>query len=73
MKERSLRCDAFKSLWQAANNPAKGQREEATVGGKAVSREAGRRRGVLEAFLWVATIVGWGAVAWVYHLHPNFS
>jgi hypothetical protein len=27
---------------------------------------------VLKAFLWVAAIVGWGAVAWVYHLHPHF-
>ncbi|MBV8416413.1 MAG: hypothetical protein JO251_14480 [Verrucomicrobia bacterium] len=72
MKEKSSKCDAFKSLWQAANNAAKVQREEVAAGGKAVSREAGRRHGVLEAFLWVAAIVGWSAVAWVYHLHPHF-
>jgi hypothetical protein len=36
------------------------------------SKCAGRRHGVLEVFLWVAAIVGWGAVAWVYHLHPHF-
>jgi len=72
MKGEPSKCDAFKSLRQAANNPAKDQREEVTAGGEAVSREAGRRHGVLEAFLWVAAIVGWGAVVWVYHLHPHF-
>ena len=72
MKEKSAKFDVFKSLRQAANNPAEDQREEVTAGGKALSREAGGRHGALEAFLWVAAIVGWGAVAWVYHLHPHF-
>jgi hypothetical protein len=72
MKQESSKYDAFKSLRQAANKPAKHQREEVTAGGKAVSREVGKWHGVLEAFLWVAAIVGWGAVAWVYHLHPHF-
>jgi len=72
MKEESSKCDALKSLQQTANIRVKDQREEVTAGGEAVSREAGRRHGVLEGFLWLAAIVGWGAVAWVYHLHPHF-
>jgi hypothetical protein len=72
MKEESSKCDPFKSLRQTANKPAKDQREAVTAGGEAVSREAGRPHGVLEAFLWVAAIVGWCAVAWVYQLHPHF-
>ena len=46
---------------------AKGRTGEITAGSEA---RAGRRYCILEAFLWVAAIVGWGGVAWLYHLYP---
>lgn len=72
MKEESSKCGPARFFRQSAKEPGKDQREEVTTGGKAASRKGRRRHGVLEAFLWAAAIMGWGAVGWVYHLHPHF-